>query len=188
LRLCWFAAIDLANTRKPGVRPIPRLSFLLAAAALLVAHPAAAQKAWKTHKNARFGTSIEYPADQFVAQPPSEDGDGDRFVAADGGAFTVSAINNVLDQKLAALTAATLKNRPRDEKVTYRDHGPNWIVVSGRKAGSIFYERHLLSHRGRIINDFVITYPARLHNVYDSIVKRMSRSFSAGVGINTGPP
>ncbi len=167
---------------------IRKLSFVLAAAALLMAHPAAAQNVWKTYKNERFGTSVEYPADKFVPQPSSAKGNGKRFVAADGGAFTISAINNVFDQNLAALSAATLKDRAPGENVTHRDRGPNWIAVSGTKRRGIFYERHLLSHRGKIINDFVITYPARLRHVYDPIVKRMSKSFSAGAGINTGPP
>jgi hypothetical protein len=94
----------------------------------------------------------------------------------------------VLNQSLAALQAAALKDRPLDEKVTHRDRGPNWFVLSGTRADVIFYERHLLSHRGKIINDLEIIYPARLRSIYDAIVRRMSKSFSAGVGINTGPP
>jgi len=100
----------------------------------------------------------------------------------------VSAINNVLDQNIAGLEAAALKARPLDERITLRDRGPNWFVFSGTKASAIFYERHLLSHRGKIVNDLEILYPAQLRGLYDPIVRRMSRSFRAGVGINTGPP
>jgi hypothetical protein len=149
---------------------------------------AAAQRDWKNYKNERFGTTIEYPSDKFIPQPPPENGDGLRFIATDGAEFTVAAINNVLDQKLAAIEASVLKDRPLDEKITYRDRGPHWIVLSGTKANVIFYERHLLSHRGKIINDLEIIYPARLKSFYDPIVVRMSRSFRPGVGINTGPP
>ena len=158
----------------------------LAAAAML--SPAAAQRVWKTYKNERFGTTIEYPADKFIPQPPPDNGDGLRFIATDSAEFTVAAINNVLDQNLAAIEAAALKDRPLDEKINYRDRGRNWFVLSGVKADVIFYERHLLSHRGKIINDLEIIYPARLRSIYDPIVRRMSKSFSAGVGIDTGPP
>jgi hypothetical protein len=158
------------------------------AAALLAASPAAAQKTWKTYKNERFGTSIEYPADKFIPQPPPENGDGLRFITTDGAEFTVSAINNVLNQSLAALEAAALKDRPLDERIAHRERGANWIALSGTKADVMFYERRLLSHRGKIINDFEILYPARHRSLYAPIVARMAKSFHAGVGINTGPP
>jgi hypothetical protein len=151
--------------------------------------PAAAQKVWKTYKNERFGTSVEYPSDKFIPQPPPANGDGLRFIAVDGGEFTIAAINNVLDQNLAALEASALKDRALDEKITRRDRGANWIMLAGAKADdTLFYERHLLSHRGKIINDLEIIYPARLRGIYDPIVTRMSKSFRAGVGVNTGPP
>jgi hypothetical protein len=163
------------------------LVLAVAAAAMLAARPAAAQKVWKSYKNERFGTTIEYPADKFIPQPP-DTGDGLRFVATDGAEFTVSAINNVLDQNLAAIAASALKDRPLDEKITSRDRGANRIMLSGTKADVVFYERRLLSHRGKIINDLEIIYPARLRRIYGPIVTRMSKSFRAGVGINTGPP
>jgi hypothetical protein len=168
-----------------------RLVIALAAAAMLVASlvagPAAAQKVWKTYTNERFGTSIEYPADKFIPQPAANE-DGLRFISTDGAEFTVSAINNVLDQNLAALATAAMRNRPLDERITHRDRGANSITLSGTKADVLFYERHLLSHRGKIINEFEILYPARLRGAYEPIVRRMSKSFRAGVGINTGPP
>src|SRR5262249_36209546 len=145
---------------------IPRRDLLLAlAAAAVSAGPAAAQKQWRTYKNERFGTTIEYPADKFTPQPPPANGDGLRFTAVDGAEFTVSAINNVLDQNITGLEAAALKARPLDERITHRDRGPNWFVFSGTKANAIFYERHILSHRGKIINDLEILYPAQLRGL-----------------------
>jgi hypothetical protein len=167
---------------------ISRRHLVLVLAGVSAAGPAAAQKAWRTYKNERFGTTVEYPADKFIPQPPPENGDGLRFIAVDSAEFTVSAINNVLDQNIAGLEAAALKARPLDERITHRERGPNWFVLSGTKANAIFYERQLLSHRGRIVNDLEILYPTRLRGLYDPIVQRMSRSFRAGVGINTGPP
>jgi hypothetical protein len=167
---------------------ISRLVFALAALAMLAASPASAQKAWKNYKNERFGTSVEYPADKFIPQQPPTDVEGMRFIATDGAEFTVSAINNVLNQNLAALETAALRDRPLDERITHRERGSNVIVISGTKADLLFYERRLLSHRGRIINELEILCPARLRSTYDPIVRRMAKSFHAGVGINTGPP
>jgi hypothetical protein len=160
----------------------------LGGAAAVFAFPAAAQRAWKTYRNERFGTTIEYPSDKFNPSTPPANGDGLHFVAADGGAFTVSAINNVLHQSLAALETAVAKNLARGERITHREHGSNWFAVTGTRGQVTFYERHLLSHRREIINDFEITFPARLRSHYDPIVARMARSFRAGVGIDTGPP
>jgi hypothetical protein len=164
------------------------LFFVLAGAMMLAPDGAAAQKEWKTYKNERFGTTIEYPSDKFIPQPPPENGDRLRFITTDSAEFTIGAINNVLDQNLAAIEASALRDRPLDEKITYRDRGSNWIVLSGTKADVIFYERYLLSHRGKIINDFEIIYPGRSKSIFDQIVARMSKSFRAGIGINTGPP
>lgn len=160
----------------------------LAAAAALLVTPAAAQRTWRTYQNERFGTTIDYPSDKFMPTEPPENGDGLRFTATDGGSFTVAAINNVLNQSLSALETAVMKNLARGERVTLRDRGANWFVVSGTRGNVIFYQRYLLSHRREIINDFEITYPGKLRSVYDPIVTRMARSFRAGVGFDTGPP
>jgi hypothetical protein len=105
-----------------------RILSALAAAAML--SPAAAQKVWKTYKNEPLGTTVEYPPDKFIPQPPLENGDGLRFIATDGAEFTVSAINTVLDQNLAAIAASTLEDQAPDEKIT-SDRGPNLVRAVG---------------------------------------------------------
>jgi hypothetical protein len=77
------------------------------------------------------------------------------------------------------------QDREAGERISYRDRGANWFVISGTKGGNEFYERYLLSHGGKIVNGFVMTYPARLRTAYDPIVTRMSRSFRAGRGADT---
>lgn len=164
------------------------LMFGFAGTATLFASPAATQRVWTIYRNNRFGTTIEYPSDKFSPTPSPARAAGLQFIAADGGEFSVAAINNVLSQNLAAIENSLLKNRARGERIIHRDKGSNWFLLSGTRGNIIFYERHLLSHRREIINDFEITYPAGLRRVYDPIVARMSRSFRAGVGIDTGPP
>jgi hypothetical protein len=162
-----------------------RLLLLVATAAL--PHPARAQARWKTYKNERFGATIAYPSDRFREMPPPTNNDGRRFVAGDGAEFTSSGIRNVLEESLAEIETAAAGSFEGAE-VTYRDHGPNWFVLSGTQQDRIFYQRSILSHRKEILDTFLISYPARLRATYDPIVTRMSRSFKAGAGYDTGAP
>ena len=168
---------------------ISRRSALLAlAGSATLPVSARAQSAWTTYRNPRLGTTIEYPADRFIPAPARESSDSQRFTASDGAEFTFGAINNVFQLEVVPRRKIDYKGRALDERIRHRDKGPNWLAVSGTRGDAIFYERHLISHRGGIINDFEILFPARLRRVYDPIVTRMSRSFRAGVGIDTGPP
>jgi hypothetical protein len=156
---------------------------LACAGSLIAPRPAAAQ-GWKTYRNARFGTSIEYP-DAFRAGRPPDNGGGLGFSRSDGATFSVYGSHNSLEHDLAGLEAFTMEDREAGERVTYRDRGNNWFVISGTRGNTEFYERYVLSHGGKIVNGFVITYPARLKTAYDPIVTRMSRSFRAGRGADT---
>jgi hypothetical protein len=164
---------------------ISRRAFCLSLAATgsVIAVPAAADS-WRTYRNARFGTKIEYP-DRFRSGRPPDNGGGLGFSSRDGAKFSVSGSHNVLEHDLKGLEEYLDEGRESDEQVTYRAHGDNWIVRSGAKNNMIFYERHLLSHRGAVINRFEIVYPARLQSAYDAVVTRMSRSLAPGRGQDT---
>ena len=165
---------------------ISRRDFCVAlagAGSLMTATPAAAQP-WRTYRNPRFGTSIEYP-DTFRPGRPPENGAGLGFTAADGASFSVYGSHNASDDNLAALEAFVRKNFSGGERVTYDARGPNWFVLSGTVGDKTFYDRHMLSHRGTIINAFQLLYPTRLQRAYDPIVTRMSRSLRAGRGVDT---
>ena len=155
---------------------------------MLAGAPARAQNAWRTYRNDRFGTSIEYPSDKFRPLPPPENGDGLAFEAADGGKFTVSALRNINNDTLAQVEASYLTDREAGETITYRDKGPDWFVLSGTRGNTIFYERHLLSLHNELINTLDMTYPVRLKTAYDPIVTRMSKSLHAGVGADGEKP
>jgi hypothetical protein len=161
--------------------------FFLGGAGAMVALPATAQRSWVTYRNERFGASIDYPSDRFHATATRSNGEGRRFIAADGAAFIVSAINNVLHQTLAAIETSVVKTMHRGEHISQREHGPNWFAITGTRGDLVFHQRHLLSHRREIINDFEISYPGKLRRIYDPIAARMAASFRAGVGTDTGP-
>jgi hypothetical protein len=159
------------------------LFFTIIGLGSLGAIPAAAQtvaRSWRTYRNPRFGTTIDYPA-QFRPGRPPANGDGLGFTSADGASFSVFGGHNALEQDLAALETSVRESHASD-RISYDQRGENWVVVSGLHRNAIFYERWLLSHGGRIVNGFVIGYPQRLGPAYDPIVTRMSQSFRAGSG------
>ena len=164
------------------------LILVLSGSAVLAPTLARAQNIWKIYKNDRFGTTIEYPSDKFRSLRPPDNGDGLAFEAADGGRFSVSAHRNINNDTLAEVEEFYLADRKPGEKITYRDKGPNWFVLSGTRGGTVFYERHLLSHQNELVNTLDMTYPARLEKAYDPIVTRMSRSLRAGVGADGDQP
>jgi hypothetical protein len=156
------------------------LSFLGAA----IAVAAEAAEAWNRYVNSRYGFSIEYPA-RFRAEPPPVNGDGRAFIAADGASFSVSgALNNPGGkQRTIPEFEAYLRSGARQSdyiRVTYRFVNADMLILSGFRGEKIFYEKYLMSSRDKIINTFVMTYPARLKASYDRVVARMSNSFTAG--------
>jgi hypothetical protein len=161
--------LSVAVTVMPAVLPIAE---------------AAGPVKWLTYQNDRYGTTIDYPDFFKMGRPPDND-DGRKFSAPDGGEFSVFASFNVLDYDLAGYQASTLKSLDPGSVVTYQTHGDNWFVISGTRGDAVFYERHLLSHRGELTNGLVISYPAKLKQIYDPIVTRMSQSFRAGTGFQT---
>jgi hypothetical protein len=102
----------------------------LGGAAATVAWPAVAQRTWTTYRNERFGTTIDYPSDKFTSTDPPANADGPRFVAADGGRFTVSAINNVLHQRLAAIETAAVKGLGRGARIASRERAATRSSIS----------------------------------------------------------
>ena len=145
--------------------------------------PAKADR-WLTYHNDRYGTIIDYP-DQFKPEPPPDADDGRRFKDPAGVEFAVYASYNALDFNLAKYQDYILKNLDPGLVVTYQAHGDNWFVISGTNGDSIFYERHLLSHRGEMTETFSITYPAATKLSYDALVARMAKSLRPGKGFQS---
>jgi hypothetical protein len=143
---------------------------------------AQAREVWKTYHNDRFGTAIELPA-RFRPGRPPDNNDGQSFAATDGATLAVWASFNTLEHDIAGLEAF-LREDSKDN-FTYRATGRNWLVLSGTREDRIFYQRHLISHRGEVINAFEITYPSSLAAAYDPIVARIAKSLRPGRGYQT---
>jgi hypothetical protein len=150
------------------------LAWLLAAVG-----GANADERWATYVNDRFGTSLAYPADVFVMQPPPENDDGRTLAASDGAKILVFAGCNVANDTLASKRASLTGGDYA--RTTYNATGRNWFVVSGHRAiggvDSIFYEKYIVS-AADTIHSLIVTYPATLKARYDPIVDRVAASFA----------
>jgi hypothetical protein len=141
---------------------------------------ASADERWATYVNDRFGFSLTYPADVFIAQPAPENDDGRTLVAADGAKILVFGGYNVANDTLAS-KRASLKGL--DYALTsYNATGKNWFVVSGHRSidgvDSIFYEKYIVSAASDTIHSLIVTYSAALKARYDPIVDRLAASFA----------
>lgn len=137
---------------------------------------APAGNGWETYVNERFGTSLVFPADVFTPDEPPENGDGRRFVAPDA-TLEIYAWEN-----LDGETAATLKQRlvggEGYTEVTYSPSGANWLVLSGYRGDSIFYEKYFF--RADAVHGFGMEFPAAEKPFYAPIIERIEDSFRAG--------
>jgi hypothetical protein len=141
---------------------------------------ASADERWAAYVNDRFGTSLSYPADVFVMQPPPENDDGRTLVAADGAKILVFGGYNIDNETLASKRASL--NGQDYARTSYNATGKNWFVVSGYRAiggvDSIFYEKYIVSTASETIHSLIVAYPAALKARYDPIVARVAASFA----------
>lgn len=152
-------------------------SFLPAALALLslVAPPA-----YKTYHNARFGYRIDYPA-ALRPQPEADNGDGRRFVSADGQTvLTAYAAYNVLDGGLAEERKMSRETwQQQGATITLDQKLASGFVLSGRNKGRIFYEKTVL--RANTLTTFSWEYPAARKAVMDAVIQHTSQTLQPSV-------
>ena len=162
--------------RSRCVRILAGLLFLATVA------QAAMAATWKVYANARYGTVAEYPSDRFRPGRPRDNGDGQSFTAQDGSALAIFAGNNV-DNYTPATYEQFLRDSGSDyQNVTYRAAGEKWLVLSGFRGDTIFYEKYIFSAGKDVdtIHGLVVTYPRSSKDVYGPIVARMAQSLRAG--------
>jgi hypothetical protein len=156
---------------------------LSALAFFFVVARAAQAGAWQTYYNDRFGATAEVPAGWRIGEEP-ENNDGRIFTSPDGRAsVTVSGSYAVIPrvQELEIMT------RPEPgETIDYKREGRDWIVVSGRKGGRIFYRKSLLSCGATVWNSVYLDYPAAGKAAFDPIVAHVASSLRGGKGYGTG--
>ncbi|MER8502683.1 hypothetical protein [Mesorhizobium sp. M1339] len=129
-----------------------------------------------TYTNERFGTVCTFPDEIFtLRQAEPDNGDGQRWLTADGASLICSGILNVDDDTPKAFLSAERASKEPGYKITYSKTGKDWAVLSGIKGGNIFYERRLFGKDG-VIRTVWIDYPPALKSKYDPLVGAIAGS------------
>lgn len=156
-----------------NIRKYVRL-MLSVAMGLVVAAPALAGQS--TYVNGRFGTSCTFPDDVFVLrQPEPDNGDGQRWLSADGASLVCSGMFNVTDDTPKTRIAAEKASQNASYSITYSKAGRDWAVLSGFRYGKVFYHR-LLFGDDDVVHGVWIDYPQALKAKYDPLVGKIAGS------------
>ena len=135
---------------------------------------------YKTYHNARFGYRIDFPVD-FRPEPEPDNGDGRRFVSADGQTvLTAYAGYNALDRGLAA--DRQLARQSWQEKhvtLTLDQLTRTGYVLSGQVKGRIFYEKTFLQRN--TLTTFLWEYPAARKAAMDAVIQHTIRTLQPSV-------
>jgi hypothetical protein len=152
--------------------------LLLTSGALVLA--SLAPPAYKTYHNQRFGYRIDYPAD-LRPQPEPENGDGRRFVSADGQTtLTAYAGYNALDGGLAADRKIARESwQEKHATLTLDQLTRTGYVLSGRVKDQIFYEKTVL--KSNTLTTFIWEYPAARKAAMDAVVQHTIQSLQPSV-------
>ncbi len=134
---------------------------------------------WEIYSNARFQYQICYPSQLLKPQGEPDNGDGQKFLASDGGELTVfGGYNDVLHWTIEY----TLKTYSADlvgqkGKITYQVIKNDWAVFSGDDGERTeFYGKIFI--RNNKFYMFEITYKKEHKNKYSKIVEIISRCFT----------
>jgi hypothetical protein len=170
-------------TARPG--RMPAAVFLLTAllSALAVTPQASAAEQWSDYRNPRFGYTLSYPSSVFKPQPPSEKGDGQTFITADGRAKIV-VYGTINDERFtpAEYRKTILKEFAGYDQIDYSPQGKTWFVLSGYRGDAIYYQKVMFSCGDRVINALSVTFPRAEKKFYEGLIEVMEDNFRPGSG------
>jgi hypothetical protein len=147
-----------------------------ATCSISVAQSSADARTWRTYTNVRFQYTVCYPDDLLVPQSESDNSDGQKFLAADGGQLIVYGHYNALDESLGdALAAVGSRLAGESGKVTYKVLKKNWFVVSGQNGATVFYAKALRSHDQ--FKAFELTYGSSAAAIYEPVIRHLALCF-----------
>ncbi len=145
------------------------------------ASAASGPEGWTVYTNARFGTTIDYPAGIFSKrEPPPANGDGRTFRSADGRArLSVYGAHNVENDT----PQSYVRKYVDPQGISFRRVTPDFFAVSGVSEGAIFYQRcNFAPPPGDTLYCFRLTYPRDRKSAWDPIVGRLSQSLRSAPG------
>lgn len=135
---------------------------------------------YKTYHNARFGYSIDYPAD-LRPQPEAGNGDGRRFVSADGQTvLSAYAGYNALDGGLNEdREIARASWQKKHATITLDQLTRTGFVLSGQVKDRIFYEKTVL--KSNTLTTFVWEYPVTRKAAMDAVIRHTIQTLQPSV-------
>lgn len=149
----------------------------LAIALLLVAcsKPEAPAPAAATidYANTRFAFEVQIPRALFSAQGESDNGDGQRFVSADGKAEVRAYGGWLMEPEIACAATAAISDRAL--QLTYQRTIGDISIASGTLKDQIVYTK-VIRTKDRCLT-LTLRYPAADKQVYDGAVKGIADSF-----------
>lgn len=135
-------------------------------------------QSWAPYKNPRFGYTLSYPAGVFTPQPPSNSGDGQSFLSADGRAkLVVYGALNSENYSPSKYRETILREFGGYDQMDYSPTGKTWFVLSGFRGENIYYQKVMFSCGGGVINVLSITFPRAEKKFYEGLVEVMEDSF-----------
>lgn len=137
---------------------------------------------WAFYQNARFGTTIAYPAGRFIAQPPPENDDGRRFVSPDGAVqFIVYASHNVLGQTIDDLLFDEIEFGGF-ESITNRQVSAGRLSIEGTREGKTVLHMKMIDE-AEVVHAFQLEADAGARAwLTGPVLQRMRLSFGVEPG------
>jgi hypothetical protein len=138
-----------------------------------------AQTTFNEYCNSRFGFCISYPSN-FKAQGESDNGDGQEFLSMDGKSSLLvyrDGRDVLYESDSECKNQSFLSDVTSDDtkKVTYKQMGDRFYVVSGYEGSSIFYQKTIFTNEGMMTAIF--TYPTSQKAKYDSYCVKVFETF-----------
>lgn len=154
-----------------------RTLILGLAAVVAVALPASAAE-WGRYANARYGYAVDVPPG-FTGQGEADNGDGQRFVTADGRQV-LRAWGTYGDGPFAAEAQRRLAASKADGwTITYETVSMLSASWSGVKGERVVYSRAIASCGGARWAFFSLEYDKADLAANDAVVERLVKSFKA---------
>ena len=163
--LLFAAIVALGACSKPDA-PAPVEASAPAASA-------APSTATIDYANTRFAFEVRIPRALFNAQGESDNGDGQRFVSADGKAEVRAYGGWLMEPEIPCAATAAISDKAM--QLTYQRTMGDISIASGTISDQIFYTK-VIRTKDRCLT-LTLRYPSADKQVYDAAVKGIADSF-----------
>ncbi|MFT8782730.1 hypothetical protein [Acetobacter syzygii] len=165
---------------------LPLCALFLHMPDLASASPRQENDGWEIYANVRFQYQICYPSRLLKPLGESDNSDGQRFLASDGGELAVFGWNNISgfahgkDELEASLSEAVEQAisalKGSEGEVTYKVIKKKWAVFSGDDGQKKEFYAKIIQRDDQFIS-FEITYPSSRHVEYQKVVESIEKCF-----------